>query len=194
VRQATWDAKDRTVLAILDRNEIARIDPQSGNVVPLLTAQALPTGTHGLSGLALDPKRRMLFVTTRGGGGRLLRCDLDQGRWLPPLGLDDLELTLAYSPEVDALFGWQPTEQGSGSLYRFDNNGAIVSRFKLATIPTGGPGHHWQVVPAGNYLAILRQTEQRSLGSPRPRTQAYVLDPDTGHVVFTSRLANEQPF
>jgi beta-lactamase regulating signal transducer with metallopeptidase domain len=188
VRQAVWDERDQNVLAVLDRDEVALLDPVSGNVSPLLAARALPAGANGLMGLAFDTKRRMLFVATHGGGGRLLRCDLDRGRWLPPLGLDDLELALAYSPAADAVFGWQTTDQGGAALYRFDEGGAIVSRRELPEISTVGHGHRWQLAAAGNYLALLRQPEQWSPDHPRPRTQAYLVDPSSGRLVFTSQF------
>jgi beta-lactamase regulating signal transducer with metallopeptidase domain len=181
-QQAVWDERDKAAIVMHGARGILRVDAASAQVIasPISIRDRLGP----LTGLAFDSKRRILWGTSR---ERLLRYDLDQSKWMNPLGLEDLHLrSLAYSASADAVFGLRTEEREGATLYRFDDRGAIVARLPLPDIPTAVRDYGWQLAAAGNYLVVLRHPEQEV--AP---TLAYVLDPDNGRAVFTSQLKSE---
>jgi len=181
VRQAIWDGNAAFVL--LEGANVARVDSASGNAARLNLEPYAGELQHA-SCLALDTRRRTLFFSTL---DSLLRFDLTRNAWLTPTGLNLPNLkAMAYLPSADCLFGLQ-VEPNEVALCRIDLGGVVIDRLRLPDIPAANWSEAWQLSTAGELLILLRQ-HATSDGSPDPR-DAFLVDPGTGQVQFTSRLS-----
>jgi len=151
----------------------------------------------GMRGLTFDTRRRRVVLAS-GGDRKLFRYEPDANRWLPPVALEDSRLdALAYHEDQDKLFALVIDHSGELSglqLLRFDAEGKQEDRRSIKGLRDGYVGRfggNLQLAAAGKHLVVLieHRDRRRLFGpnhGPTVSNRAYVIDPASAEVVFSS--------
>lgn len=158
-----------------------------------LTATAIPPNPalpafSWVCGLAHDPLRNRVIVSTFGGAGTLYAYDAGAAAWSVLAGLNNADLgAIVYHPALDALFALDTGVFGGGPflLRRYDANGAPVATFTLGLSTWGGAIDNFQMYVLGTNLALVGPA--KSLLGTRVR-HAFVIDPASADIVFAGFL------
>jgi beta-lactamase regulating signal transducer with metallopeptidase domain len=172
-------------------DRIDTIDPKTGKrtKLNLESSLGLPRFSH-VCGLAFDSGRHRLMVATLGGTGYLYSYSPDEDQWSLVRDMSNVDLAaLCYSANDDLLYGLAFPYREGPTLYQFHHQGAILQQRKVPAMGLFGyhPFDNVRMAAAGKYLVVISPPAGHDdEGRPGPAA-VYVVDPQSGEVVFTCR-------
>lgn len=155
LKQIAVDPEDRTIYGITT-HRFGEIDPETGEFEEIPVTGDLPELSWP-SGIALDPKRRILILLGRGDNFVFFP---DAWAWRELNGLERLGFRAAvYDPGADAFRGLlvEPVGKGMKTLVTFSDQGAVMERKELSPpIPFDTYSDPpVQMIAAGDGLLVL---------------------------------------
>jgi hypothetical protein len=197
------DPGDGTLYALTAQG-VLRIDGKTGEQKTITPNDPeLPRMTRPAA-LAFDSKRRRLVVTTPGFRDAVMYAyDVAAEKWSVLVDLEGIELNgLVYSPKDDCFYGVPGRMmRHKNMLIRYTPDGEADQLIVLSK-PTGSgdmgpPDGSTQLIPVGDKLVLLPALSVFAMagrpGTTPPRRECYVIDPRTGDVTYSGKLAPSVP-
>ncbi len=138
-------------------------------------------------GLAFDSKRRKVVMVSLGGTGYMYGYEPAIRKWTLMADMKGAGLVpFVYLPDQDQFVGLQVEHGARNQLYRYDHQGKLLGKTPLSQslLAHGAKHGHCQAVPVGEYVVFLIGAEHTTRDGDRV-VRAFVVEPDTGKVVFS---------
>jgi hypothetical protein len=188
-----------TYYVVRSRNDLARVDPATGQTSPIRFDPTLQPRA-GSSGLAFDTRRRRLMMISHDNSGpRLYTFAPDTGKWSRggAFGRLSEHYGLTYMGEHDCFYAIGASRGGDELVHvtRIHPDGAAEWRVPLAGVlgerlMRHGPGPGPQIAAVGRHVAIILpppfdpESLRRGRPADRPPDRMMLIDPLTAEVVY----------